>query len=89
MQHYKLVQDRLQPLGLEVSSLAMDARGGLTATLDGGGELLLGRSELTVRLDRLAAIYRDALRDRRKEFARVDLRYSHGAAIAWRKQQDS
>ena len=89
MQHYKLVQDRLQPLGLKVSALAMDPRGGLTATLADGGQLLLGREELAGRLDRLAAIYREALRDRRNDFARVDLRYSHGAAIAWRRQQDS
>lgn len=87
MMRYKQVQERLQPLGLTVVALEMNARGGLLATLAGGGELVLGRNDLEARLERLELIYRAQLRERRGEMARVDLRYSHGAAVSW-KQQD-
>lgn len=85
MEQYRLVQERLQSLGLRVSALAMDQRGGLRAQLDSGGELVLGREDISERLDRLETIYRTELQGR--AFARVDLRYSHGAAIAWRESQ--
>ena len=88
VEQYRLVQERLQVLGLRVTELAMDRRGGLRARLENGGELVLGREDLDVRLDRLETIYKTQLQGR--AFARVDLRYSHGAAIAWRDiQQDS
>lgn len=88
VEQYRLVQERLQALGLRVTELDMDRRGGLRARLENGGELVLGREDLDARLDRLETIYRTQLQGR--AFARVDLRYSHGAAIAWQEtQQDS
>lgn len=88
MMRYKQVQERLQPLGLTVVALDMNARGGLLATLAGGGELVLGRSDLEARLDRLELIYRRQLLPRRGEMARVDLRYSHGAAVSWKQLEN-
>ena len=91
VQHYKQVQERLQPLGLTVVALEMNARGGLLATLAGGGEVVFGREDLAGKLARLEKIYRESLQARREEIARVDLRYSHGAAVAWKenkKKQD-
>ena len=41
MLRYKQVQERLQPLGLTVVALEMNPRGGLLATLAGGGEPVL------------------------------------------------
>ncbi len=84
MTRYKKVQEQLQPLGLKVSALEMSSRGGLTAQLVNGGELVFGRDELEEKLTRLSFIYRARLAARREELARVDLRYSQGAAVAWR-----
>jgi cell division protein FtsQ len=91
MTKYQQVQERLQTLGLRVSALQLDARGGLRATLSGGAELVFGRDDLDGKLDRLEAIYRAQSLSRRAQLARVDLRYSHGAAVAWRndKKQES
>ncbi len=83
MTRYKLVQEHLQPLGLRVTALLMSPRGGLTASLEGGGEVVFGRDQLEEKLVRLAAIYQARLASRRDELARVDLRYSQGAAVAW------
>ncbi len=89
--HYQRVQEHLQPLGLRVAGMRMTARGGLTALLVGGGELVFDRDELAVQLGRLETIYQARLAHRRDELARVDLRYSQGAAVAWRtdKKQET
>jgi cell division protein FtsQ len=88
MLRYKQVQERLQPLGLTVVALEMNPRGGLLATLAGGGELVFGRDDLERKLDRLELIYREQLSPRRGELARVDLRYNHGAAVAWKQNNN-
>ncbi len=82
--HFQRVQERLQPLGLKVAGMRMTARGGLTAELLGGGELVFDRDELAAQLARLEAVFQARLAHRRDELARVDLRYSQGAAVAWR-----
>ncbi len=89
--HYQRVQEKLQPLGLRVAAMRMNARGGLTAELVEGGELVFDREELASQLGRLETIYRARLVERRAELARVDLRYSQGAAVAWRtdKKQET
>ena len=87
MQHYKLVQERLQAMGLQVSELAMDSRGGLTAQLQDAGRLVFGRGELSAKLGRFVAVYQFSLAQHAQEFSSVDLRYSHGVAVAWAEQQ--
>jgi cell division protein FtsQ len=83
MQYYKLVQDPLQAAGLQVNALAMDARGGLRALLDEGGELVFGRGEVAEKLQRFLHIYQSRLARREGQMRSVDLRYSHGAAVLW------
>jgi len=83
MQYYKLVQDPLQAAGLRLNALAMDARGGLRALLDEGGELVFGRGEVAEKLQRFLHIYQSRLVRREGQLRSVDLRYSHGAAVLW------
>ena len=83
MQYYKLVQGPLQTAGLRVNALAMDARGGLRARLNGGGELVFGRGEVAKKLQRFLHIYQSRLARREGRIRSVDLRYSHGAAVVW------
>jgi cell division protein FtsQ len=84
MERYLLVQEVLQSLGLRLSALEMDKRSGLSATLADGSQLLLGSEDLVSKLERLKVLYKSRLADRRGELARVDLRYRHGAAVAWK-----
>jgi cell division protein FtsQ len=83
MQYYQLLQDPLQTAGLQLVALAMDARGGLRAGLDGGGELVFGRGEVAEKLQRFLHIYRSRLARRDGRLRSADLRYSHGAAVVW------
>jgi cell division protein FtsQ len=81
MQYYQLLHDPLQTVGLRLNALAMDARGGLRAELDGGGELVFGRGEVAAKLRRFLHIYQSRLAHRDGRMRSVDLRYSHGAAV--------
>jgi cell division protein FtsQ len=83
MQHYNLIQDGLQPLGLQVEHLTMDKRGGLRAQLTGGSELIFGRGDVTAKMQRFAAVFRARLVHRAAQLRTIDLRYSHGVAVAW------
>jgi len=89
MQYFRLVQEHLQPIGLQVQSLHMDQRGGLKARLAGGEELLFGREQIQEKLQRLQVLYARRLTKRRGDLASIDLRYSHGAAVAWKAGQDT
>jgi cell division protein FtsQ len=83
MQHYNLIQDGLQPLGLQVEQLTMDTRGGLRAQLTGGSELVFGRGDVIAKMQRFAAVFRAELVHRTAQLRTIDLRYSHGVAVAW------
>jgi cell division protein FtsQ len=83
MQRYLQVQRSLETLGLQISALEMDSRGAVAATLADGSELLFGRDALAEKLVRFRTLYTRRLAGRGETLARVDLRYSHGAAVAW------
>jgi cell division protein FtsQ len=83
MQHYKLIQDQMQPLGLQLEALTMDSRGGLRARLSGGGELVFGRGDVNAKMRRFSRVYRAQLAQRMGQLRSIDLRYSHGVAVAW------
>ena len=83
MQYYMLIQEQLQGVGLQLVAISMDRRGGLVARLDGGARLIFGRGDIDGKLRRFRRVYESRLASRRQELASVDLRYSHGAAVAW------
>jgi cell division protein FtsQ len=83
MQYYMLVQEQLQADGLQLTAISMNARGGLSARLQGGAELVFGRGDIEAKLARFLRVYESRLVSGRQAFARIDLRYSHGVAVAW------
>ena len=83
MQHYKQIQDGLQPLGLQVAQLSMDSRGGLRARLVSGSELVFGHGDISGKLQRFARVFQTQLAPRVAQLRSIDLRYSHGVAVAW------
>jgi cell division protein FtsQ len=83
MRHYKLIQDGLQPLGLQVEQLTKDSRGSLRAQLTGGSELIFGRGDVTAKMQRFSRVYVAQLAQHKGRLRTIDLRYSHGVAVAW------
>ncbi len=84
LRSYRHLRERLAALGLEVAALRMDARGGLVATLGGGGELVFGRGRFQPKLARFLGVYSAELAAGMERVRAVDLRYRHGLAVAWR-----
>jgi cell division protein FtsQ len=69
--------------GVDVRTLRIDARGSWSMTLSDGAELLLGRDDAWLRLQRFARLMPQLGRDGRV-LARADLRYTNGFALVWR-----
>lgn len=82
---YKHARQIIEPLGIEIMGLKLDNRGAYVIELSNDIELLLGREHKQSRLERFARVYRKVLANRAGEIARIDMRYSNGLAVGWRK----
>ncbi len=69
-----------------VLSLHQDSRGALDIELPGGLTIKLGRNQVEHKIERLITIYQQQIRPRRADIQRLDLRYTNGFAVAWKKE---
>ncbi len=72
---------RLRALGLEIETLARDARGAWTLRLNAGFSLALGRERVQERISRFIRVYPRLAATGMPSL--VDMRYSNGLAIRW------
>lgn len=86
-ENYKLAKEIIAPLALEITEFRMDSRRAINLFLSNGLELVLGREDTRKRLERFVRIYQKVLVQRVNEIALVDMRYSNGLAVGWRKQK--
>ena len=89
MRQYQLLNQMLRPLGLKIAQLELRERGSwfLSTQADDSGrsiEVLLGRDHVMDKMRRFITLYDKALKDQMTNIARIDLRYAHGLAVAWR-----
>lgn len=81
---YLDVRDRLIPIGLDLRSVTVDARGAWEMMLTNGVEIRLGRREIDERTDLFLAVVADVITGRSKDIDYVDMRYSNGFTIGWK-----
>ena len=67
----------------------MGERGSLVARLSGGEVLVFGRGDIAAKVQRFRRLFSSELQGQAGQLARVDLRYSHGAAVAWASDVDA
>ena len=67
-------------------ALHADSRGALDLELINGLQIKLGRGSIDHKIDRLVSIYQQQILPRREQIQRLDLRYSNGFAVAWKKE---
>jgi cell division protein FtsQ len=79
---WQQMRARLAAEGLEIDSVRLDARGAWRLDLESGPALLLGRDDVSLRLDRFLSV-RNSLEDM-KGIERIDLRYPNGFALTRR-----
>ncbi|MGO4999990.1 cell division protein FtsQ/DivIB [Oceanisphaera sp. W20_SRM_FM3] len=84
---YKKIKKYLQPKGYEIEQINLTPRLSWELTLDGGITLLLGREDITARLQRFVDVYPDI--DQRERVAYLDLRYDTGLAVGWKQDEET
>lgn len=72
-------------INTKITYLKLDARQAIELKLDNGLRVVLGRSETLHRLERLLRIYPRILASRVADIEVIDLRYTNGMAIGWKK----
>ena len=84
-QFYRL-EARFGGVDEQLISLRVDSRGALDVELINGLVSKLGRNDIERKIDRLMSIYNEQILPRREQIQRLDLRYSNGFAVAWKKE---
>ncbi|MFZ2508992.1 MAG: cell division protein FtsQ/DivIB [Steroidobacteraceae bacterium] len=86
-QRYLAIQGQLVEQGLRVAALRLDARGAWELDLSNGVTVRLGRRQVDERMDRLVQVAAQVIAGRAAEIAYVDMRYSNGFSIGWRRDR--
>ncbi len=86
-QRYLAIQGRLVEQGLRVGALRLDARGAWELDLSNGVTVRLGRRQVDERMDRFVEIGAQVIAGRAADIHYVDMRYSNGFSIGWRKNR--
>jgi cell division protein FtsQ len=85
LQKYYDMNGLLETINRKITYLKFDARHALELRLDNGLKVVLGRDNTELRLKRLTRIYNKILLARINDIESVDLRYTNGMAIGWKK----
>jgi len=81
----KDIEKMLLAIEMSVVELMMDKRQALQIKLNNGVLLMLGRREQLLRLQRFIDVYPKVLTGKMKKIKYVDLRYSNGLSVGWKK----
>lgn len=83
---FERLQTRFEAVDERLVSLRVDSRGAFDIELINGLQIKLGRDDIDHKIDRLANIYLQQILPRREQIECLDLRYSNGFAVAWKKE---
>lgn len=86
---YYEMTEMLATINRKISYLKIDARHAVELKLDNGLKVVLGREDNMHRLKRLMSIYNKVLISRVHDIEVIDLRYTNGMAIGWKKNLKS
>lgn len=86
---YRVIAERMEPLGLSVACLELSERGAWTAGFKDQTRLTLGRHRIEERLQRFRRSFESALEANWSNIESIDLRYTNGFAVQARKIEDA
>ena len=86
LEKYFEMNKLLTAINRKISYLKVDARHAVELKLDNGLKVVLGRENNLHRLERLMLIYGKILANRVNDIEVIDLRYTNGMAIGWKKK---
>ena len=82
---YHTMSEVLVTINRKITYLKIDARHAVELQLDNGLKVVLGREDNLHRLERLMSIYKKVLMSRINDIEVIDLRYTNGMSIGWKK----
>lgn len=82
---YAEMRELLAEQKLALASLGTDERGSWSATLQGGVVLRLGTGDVLKKMRSFSRVYHADLAAQMERIAYIDLRYSNGVAVGWRR----
>ena len=80
---YNESREMFAPQSLQVRSMALDARGSWSLRLSDDTEVVVGKNEARLRLQRFARLLPQLLAQKPQPLRRADLRYTNGFALVW------
>ncbi len=86
---YLALREQLIPFGLGLRRVHMDARGAWEMTLQNGVVIRLGRRQIEQRTELLVDVVAKIITNRAADIDYVDMRYSNGFTIGWKKGAQS
>ena len=86
LRQYYALSRRFDALGETIIVLRQDSRGALDIELADGLVIKVGRDDIDHKITRLITIYKQQIQPRRADINQLDLRYSNGFAVAWKKE---
>ncbi len=89
LQELSLIQLWLVTTGLVVDEMKQDARRSWTLKMTTGIELRLGRNNRHERIHRFVDVYSHYLIKQTEKIKHIDMRYTNGFAVAWKKELQS
>ncbi len=82
---YAELRELLSAQQLTLANLGTDERGSWSATLQNGLVLHLGTGDVLKKIRRFSRVYREDLARQIDRIAYIDLRYSNGVAVGWKR----
>lgn len=79
------MQTELASTSQQIRMIRVDARRSWTLVMASGLELRLGRENEHVRLQRFVDVYGEYFQPKLEQIKHVDMRYTNGLAVAWRR----
>ena len=86
LQLYYRLSSQFADLKEIVVAVRKDSRGALSMQLENGLTIKVGRSDIERKIARFVMIYPQQIQPRLGEIQQLDLRYSNGFAVAWKKE---
>jgi len=83
---YYRLSGQFARLNQTVTAVRKDSRGALDMQLGNGLKIKVGRSEIERKIARFVVIYDQQILPRQEDIQTLDLRYSNGFAVAWKKE---
>lgn len=84
LRQLQIFQEDLKSTGFRISELTLNERRSWTVQLTDGPLLILGRKNISKRMDRITAYMTSGLQKNMQDMEIIDLRYTNGFAVRWK-----